>query len=357
MIIDLKEFFSTLFLSFGLSSSITSVIWALLSLVVLGLSAAIGVLVLVWLERKISAEVQQRIGPEYAGSFGFLQPLIDGLKLFLKENFFPRNSKQFLYRLGPVIVLLPSFLSFLIIPLSKATLLTDNQSGIFLWLAVASIAPIGLLVSGYAANNKYSFLGALRATSQTISYELPLTFATLALCVIAEGLNVFDIIQSQAKFGILSWNIWRQPIGFATFFLSALAESERLPFDLPEAEEELVAGYQTEYTGITFGLFFVASYVNVLLFSFFITVFYLGGWVPPINKIFFIDQPQLQVLFNVVSIFLTLLKVYSVVFVIILIRWTVPRIRIDQLLNLGWKFLLPLSLGNLFLTATFHFLA
>ena len=130
-----------------------------------------------------------------------------------------------------------------------------------------------------------------------------------------------------------------------------------MPFDLPEAEEELVAGYQTEYTGITFGLFFVASYVNVLLFSFFITVFYLGGWVPPINKIFFIDQPQLQVLFNVVSIFLTLLKVYSVVFVIILIRWTVPRIRIDQLLNLGWKFLLPLSLGNLFLTATFHFLA
>nr|UCU06659.1 NADH-plastoquinone oxidoreductase subunit 1 [Ziziphus hajarensis] len=228
----------------------------------------------------------------------------------------------------------------------------------FLWIAISSIAPIGLLMSGYGSNNKYSFLGGLRAAAQSISYEIPLTLCVLSISLLSNSSSTVDIVEAQSKYGFWGWNLWRQPIGFIVFLISSLAECERLPFDLPEAEEELVAGYQTEYSGIKFGLFYVASYLNLLVSSLFVTVLYLGGWnisIPYIfvSELFEINQ-RYEVFGATIGIFITLAKTYLFLFIPIATRWTLPRLRMDQLLNLGWKFLLPISLGNLLLTTSFQ---
>jgi NAD(P)H-quinone oxidoreductase subunit 1 len=227
-----------------------------------------------------------------------------------------------------------------------------------LWIAFSSIAPIGLLMSGYASNNKYSLLGGLRAAAQSISYEIPLSLSVIAVVMMSNSLSTIDIVDQQSTLGILSWNIWRQPLGFLIFWICALAECERLPFDLPEAEEELVAGYQTEYSGMKFALFYLGSYVNLVLSALIFAVLYLGGWNFPIP----IDRlaswlgvseanSWLQIITASLGIGMTVLKAYFLVFLAVLVRWTVPRVRIDQLLNLGWKFLLPVGLANLLLTA------
>nr|YP_009033647.1 subunit 1 of NADH-plastoquinone oxidoreductase [Klebsormidium flaccidum]YP_009033675.1 subunit 1 of NADH-plastoquinone oxidoreductase [Klebsormidium flaccidum]AHZ11030.1 subunit 1 of NADH-plastoquinone oxidoreductase [Klebsormidium flaccidum]AHZ11058.1 subunit 1 of NADH-plastoquinone oxidoreductase [Klebsormidium flaccidum] len=333
------------------------VIGLIVGILFLLLGATLGVLVVVWLERKVSAGVQQRVGPEFAGPLGLLQALADGLKLLLKEAVHPSRADERLFRLGPAMVVVPVFLSYLIIPFGPGMMLEDLGVGVLFWISVSSIAPLGLLMSGYASNNKFSFLGGLRAAAQSISYEIPLALSVLAVCLLSSSLNTSDIVEAQSGFGVLSWNIWRQPIGFILFLISSLAECERLPFDLPEAEEELVAGYQTEYTGIQFGLFYVGSYVNLLASALFVTVLYLGGWGLPLPGVVERIVPAglqgslLQALVGFIGLFATLLKAYCFLFFAILTRWTLPRVRIDQLLDLGWKFLLPVSLGNLLLTA------
>jgi len=230
--------------------------------------------------------------------------------------------------------------------------------GIFLWISLSSIQPIGLLMSGYASNNKYSLLGGLRAAAQSISYEIPLALAVLAVVMMSNSLSTVAIVDQQSGAGILSWNIWRQPVGFLVFWICALAECERLPFDLPEAEEELVAGYQTEYAGMKFALFYLGSYINLVLSALLVTVLYLGGWGFPLPVEWLasllgqnIDAPLVQVVSATLGIVMTVLKAYLLVFTAILLRWTVPRVRIDQLLDFGWKFLLPISLVNLLATA------
>ena len=319
--------------------------------------ATLGVLVVVWLERKVSAGVQQRVGPEFAGPLGLLQALADGLKLLFKEVVHPSREDKRLFQLGPAVVVVPVFLSYNIIPFGPGMMLEDLGVGVLFWISVSSIAPLGLLMSGYASNNKFSFLGGLRAAAQSISYEIPLALSVLAVCLLSSSLNTSDIVEAQSSFGLLSWNVWRQPIGFIVFLISSLAECERLPFDLPEAEEELVAGYQTEYTGIQFGLFYVGSYVNLLASSLLVTVLYLGGWGLPLPGVMErmvtvgLQGPFLQALVGLTGLLATLLKAYCFLFFAILTRWTLPRVRIDQLLDLGWKFLLPVSLGNLLLTA------
>nr|WKT07471.1 subunit 1 of NADH-plastoquinone oxidoreductase [Klebsormidium nitens]WKT07472.1 subunit 1 of NADH-plastoquinone oxidoreductase [Klebsormidium nitens] len=333
------------------------VIGLIVGILFLLLGATLGVLVVVWLERKVSAGVQQRVGPEFAGPLGLLQALADGLKLLLKEAVHPSRADERLFRLGPAMVVVPVFLSYLIIPFGPGMMLEDLGVGVLFWISVSSIAPLGLLMSGYASNNKFSFLGGLRAAAQSISYEIPLALSVLAVCLLSSSLNTSDIVEAQSGFGVLSWNVWRQPIGFILFLISSLAECERLPFDLPEAEEELVAGYQTEYTGIQFGLFYVGSYVNLLASSLFVTVLYLGGWGLPLPGVVERIVPVglqgslLPALVGFIGLFATLLKAYCFLFFAILTRWTLPRVRIDQLLDLGWKFLLPVSLGNLLLTA------
>lgn len=361
MAIDLKKFFINSLESLGISESIAKLIWIPIPILFILVVSVIGVLIIVWLERKISASVQQRIGPEFAGPLGLLQALADGLKLAFKEEIRPFRADQILFTLGPCLVLSPVLLSYSILPFGENLIVANLSIGVFLWLALSSIAPIGLLMSGYGSNNKYSFLGGLRAAAQSISYEIPLGLSVLAICLISDSLNSINIVEKQTALGILSWNIWRQPIGFIIFLISALAECERLPFDLPEAEEELVAGYQTEYSGIKFGLFYIGSYVNLLLSALFVSVLYLGGWgfIFPISKevlasldLPFINESQIEILLATLGIFVTLGKAYVFLFFAILTRWTFPRVRIDQLLNLGWKFLLPISLGNLLLTAS-----
>nr|YP_010631816.1 NADH dehydrogenase subunit A [Costus barbatus]YP_010631904.1 NADH dehydrogenase subunit A [Costus dubius]YP_010631992.1 NADH dehydrogenase subunit A [Costus beckii]YP_010632080.1 NADH dehydrogenase subunit A [Costus woodsonii]WBP61594.1 NADH dehydrogenase subunit A [Costus barbatus]WBP61858.1 NADH dehydrogenase subunit A [Costus dubius]WBP62034.1 NADH dehydrogenase subunit A [Costus beckii]WBP62122.1 NADH dehydrogenase subunit A [Costus woodsonii] len=341
--------------SFSTSESLKEVyglIWIFVPILTLILGITIGVLVIVWLEREISAAIQQRIGPEYAGPLGILQALADGTKLVFKEDLLPSRGNVRLFSIGPSIVVISILLSYLVIPFGYRLVLADLSIGVSLWIAISSIAPIGLLMSGYGSNNKYSFSGGLRAAAQSISYEIPLT-----LCVLSISLRVIrDIVETQFKYGFWGWNLWRQPIGFLIFIISSLAECERLPFDLPEAEEELVAGYQTEYSGIRFGLFYLASYLNLLVSSLFVTVLYLGGWnfsIPYISVPELFEIKKIAGVFGMtIGIFITLAKAYLFLFISITTRWTLPRMRMDQLLNLGWKFLLPISLGNLLLTTS-----
>nr|QIS91806.1 NADH dehydrogenase subunit 1 [Boholia nematostylis] len=337
------------------------IIWILIPIFTLVLGITIGVLVIVWLEREISAGIQQRIGPEYAGPLGILQALADGTKLLFKENLLPSRGDAHLFSIGPSIAVISILLSYSVIPFGYRLVLADLTIGVFLWIAISSIAPIGLLMSGYGSNNKYSFLGGLRAAAQSISYEIPLTLCVLSISLLSNSSSTVDIVEAQSKYGFWGWNLWRQPIGFIIFLISSLAECERLPFDLPEAEEELVAGYQTEYSGIKFGLFYVASYLNLLVSSLFVTVLYLGGWnlsIPYIvlPEIFDINKAG-KVFGPAIGIFITLAKTYLFLFIPIATRWTLPRLRMDQLLNLGWKFLLPISLGNLLLTTSSQLLS
>nr|YP_010724151.1 NADH dehydrogenase subunit A [Libertia pulchella]WDW31278.1 NADH dehydrogenase subunit A [Libertia pulchella] len=345
--------------SFSRSESLKEVyglIWILAPILTLILGVTMGVLVIVWLEREISAAIQQRIGPEYAGPLGILQALADGTKLLFKEDLLPSRGDIRLFSVGPSIAVISILLSYLVIPFGYRLVLADLSIGVSLWIAISSIAPIGLLMSGYGSNNKYSFSGGLRAAAQSISYEIPLTLCVLSISLLSNSSSTVDIVEAQSKYGFWGWNLWRQPIGFIVFIISALAECERLPFDLPEAEEELVAGYQTEYSGIKYGLFYLASYLNLLVSSLFSTVLYLGGWnfsIPYISILELFDIYKISGVFGMtIGIFITLAKAYFFLFISITTRWTLPRMRMDQLLNLGWKFLLPISLGNLLLTTS-----
>jgi NAD(P)H-quinone oxidoreductase subunit 1 len=356
--IDLQGSFIESLKELGLSDGLAKALWIPLPSFLMIIGATVGVLVVVWLERKISAAAQQRIGPEYAGPLGVLQPVADGIKLVFKEDIVPAKADPWLFTLGPVLVMLPVFVSYLIVPFGQNLIITDLNVGIFLWIVLSSIAPIGLLMSGYASNNKYALLGGLRAAAQSISYEIPLALSVLAVVMMSNSLSTIDIVQQQSGYGILGWNIWRQPVGFVVFWISALAECERLPFDLPEAEEELVAGYQTEYAGMKFGLFYLGSYVNLVLSALVVAILYLGGWEFPISIDALagwlgVDENTawLEIITASLGITMTVLKAYFLIFIAILLRWTVPRVRIDQLLDLGWKFLLPVSLVNLLLTA------
>ncbi|RZC63930.1 hypothetical protein C5167_025677 [Papaver somniferum] len=307
MIIDTKEL-QAINSFFRLKSlkGVYGLIWLLVPIFTPVLGITIRILVIVWLERKISAAVQQRIGPEYAGPLGILQALADGIKLLFKEDLLPSRWDILLFSLGPSIAVISILLSYSLIPFGYRLVLAD-------------------LSIGYGSNNKYSFLGGVRAAAQSISYEIPLT-----PCVS----STVDIVEAQSKYGFWGWNLWRQPIGFAVFVISSLAECERLPFDLPEAEEELVAGYQTEYS-----------------------VLYLGGWNLSLPYIFLphFEISEVGGVFGMtIGIFITLAKAYLFLFIPITTRWTLPRMRMDQLLNLGWKFLLPICLGNLLLTTSFQ---
>jgi NAD(P)H-quinone oxidoreductase subunit 1 len=356
--IDLQGTFIKSLMDLGLPAGTAKAIWMPLPMILMLIGATVGVLVCVWLERKISAAAQQRIGPEYIGPLGLLAPVADGLKLVFKEDIVPGKADPWLFTLGPIIVVLPVFLSYLIVPFGQNIVITNVGTGIFLWIALSSIQPIGLLMAGYASNNKYSLLGGLRAAAQSISYEIPLALSVLAIVMMSNSLSTVDIVNQQSGYGILGWNIWRQPVGFLIFWIAALAECERMPFDLPEAEEEIVAGYQTEYSGMKFALFYLSSYVNLVLSSLLVAVLYLGGWDFPIPINIIASwlgiseaNPVLQVVAASLGILMTVIKAYFLVFIAILLRWTVPRVRIDQLLDLGWKFLLPVGLVNLLLTA------
>ncbi|MBF2073168.1 MAG: NADH-quinone oxidoreductase subunit NuoH [Synechococcales cyanobacterium C42_A2020_086] len=356
--IDLQASFVQALTDLGLPTGAAKAIWIPLPMVLMVAAVTVLALVATWMERKISAAAQQRIGPEYMGPFGMMVPAADVLKLLFKENVSPAKTDPWLFALAPLLVFIPIFLSYLIVPFGQRIVITDLSVGVFLWISLSSIAPIGLLMAGYSSNNKYSLLGGLRAAAQSISYEIPLALSVLAIAMMSNSLSTIDIVEQQSGYGILSWNVWRQPVGFIIFWIAALAEAERLPFDLPEAEEELVAGYQTEYGAVKFMMLYAGSYANLVLSALMVAVLYLGGWESPIPVGMLADllgvsetTPWLQLITGSLGIIMTLFKAYLMLFLAVLLRWTVPRVRIDQLLDLGWKFLLPISLVNLLLTA------
>ena len=301
-----------------------------------------------YFERKILGFMQDRLGPMEVGPYGLLQPIADGLKLFFKEDIIPSKANKLIFSIAPIITLVPALIGFAVIPYGKNSLtlfgititpfITDINIGILYILAFSSIGAYGILLGGWASNNKYSLLGGLRAAAQVISYELSLGMAIVSVILMSGSLSMVRIAEAQSG-GIHHWFIWPGFVAFVIYLISGVAETNRLPFDLPEAESELVAGFFTEYTGMRFAFFFLAEYANMILVSCIAVVLFLGGWNAPFPFLEFIPP-----------LFWFVIKVYGILFFFIWIRGTLPRLRYDQLMRFGWKFMIPLALINILIT-------
>ncbi len=305
-----------------------------------------------WAERKLSAVMQDRVGPNRAGPFGLLQPLADGIKMFTKEEVIPSGSNRFLFIIGPGIAMLTALITGAVIPwggdlsiggTSYPLQITDINIGVLYLFGVISIGVYGIMIGGWASNNKYSLLGALRASSQMISYEIAMGFSLIALIMMTGTLSLREIVaQQDAGFA----NVLYQPLAFLIFLICAFAETNRAPFDLPECETELIGGFHTEYSSMKLGLFLFAEYINMFISSAILVSFFWGGYNFPF-------QHELGLSENALAIAQTAVffgKVFCFIFLFMWVRWTLPRFRYDQLMNLGWKILLPLSLLNIFIT-------
>jgi NADH-quinone oxidoreductase subunit H len=303
-------------------------------------------------ERKVAAFIQDRVGPDRAGPFGILQPLADGIKMFMKEELIPSASNKALFIIGPGVVMLTASMSGVVIPwgpslqingTSYPLQITDLNIGILYLFGVISLGVYGIMIGGWASNNKFSLLGALRASSQMISYEIAMGLSIIALVMTTGTLSLGEIAAQQNGW---HWNILIQPLGCLIFIICAFAETNRAPFDLPECETELVGGYHTEYSSMKLGFFLFAEYINMFISSAVIATFYFGGYnMPFIGR--FVQDPNWLAILGVVFMFA---KVFFFIFFFMWVRWTLPRFRYDQLMNLGWKILIPLSILNLLLT-------
>lgn len=308
---------------------------------------------LIYIERKLAAFIQDRVGPNRVGPYGLLQPIADGLKFLLKEDVIPAHVDKFLFILSPAISVFTTLLAFSVVPFGAA-----SKDGIFPWIvapnvdlgivfifAVSSLAVYGVILGGWASNNKYSALGSLRASAQVISYEIPLGMSVLGIALLGGTLNLEKVIGVQAT-GLDGWNFWYQPLACLIFFIAALAESNRLPFDLSECEQELIGGYHTEYSALKFALFFLAEYTHLITISFLTVILYFGGWHFP----WFATAASNYTGAEFVKFGVLLAKVMTVIILIMFIRWTIPRFRFDQLMGLAWRVLIPLSTANVVLT-------
>lgn len=303
-------------------------------------------------ERKVAAFLQDRVGPDRAGPFGLLQPIADGVKMFLKEEIIPNASDKFLFIIGPCIFMMTALMTSAVIPWGKSfnfgghefsLQVADLNVGILYIFAVVSIGGYGIMIGGWASNNKFALLGALRASSQMISYELSMGMAIIALLLFNNSLNLRDIVDGQ-QHG--HWNVFYQPLGFLIFLVCAFAECNRAPFDLPESESELIGGYHTEFSSMKLGLFLFAEYINMFISSAIIASLYFGGYHFP-----GIDSLDLsQNVAAIVSVAVLFAKIIFFIFFFMWVRWTLPRFRYDQLMRLGWMVLIPLSIINVLLT-------
>lgn len=301
----------------------------ILKILILILPLLIAVAYFTLAERKILSSIQRRKGPNVVGTFGLLQPLADGLKLFVKETILPSNCDVILFILAPILSFFLSLLSWVVIPFGNGMFYTELNIGILYLFAVSSLGVYGIIIAGWSSNSKYSFLGALRSAAQMVSYELTIGFSILSVVVCAQSLNLIEIVLAQK-------NVWYCiplfPI-FIIFFISSLAETNRHPFDLPEAEAELVSGYNVEYSAMGFALFFLGEYANMLLMSSLTSILFLGGWLAPLNLTF------------LPSSFWFGIKISFFVILFVLARAILPRYRYDQLMRLGWKVFLPFTIS------------
>lgn len=327
----------------------------LISLIKIALVLAVILLTvanLVYFERKISAFIQNRIGPNRVGPWGLLQAPADVLKLFIKEDIVPALANRFVHTLAPIISITVALCTFAVVPFGSTItifgreiklLIADVNVGILYVLAMTSLGVYGLTLSGWASNNKYSLLGGLRSSAQMISYELSMGLSVVGVIMIAGTVELDRIVELQSGW---AWNMVLTPIGFITFVVASFAETNRLPFDLPEAEPELVGGYHTEYSGMKFGSFFMAEYANMITSSAIIVTLFLGGYQIPYAEHLGLSATWLSIL----QIFAFMVKVAVMLFFTMWVRWTLPRFRYDQLMNIGWKVMLPLGLLNLVVT-------
>jgi len=303
-------------------------------------------------ERKVAAFLQDRIGPNRAGPYGLLQPIADGVKMFMKEEIIPDVSNKFLFILGPCIAMLTACMTSVVIPwstpitingVSYPLQITDINIGILYVFGVVSIGVYGIMIGGWASNNKFSLLGALRASAQMISYEIAMGLSIIALVMMTGTISLGEIAAQQAGW---HWNIFYQPLGFLIFITCAFAECNRTPFDLPECETELVGGYHTEYSSMKLGFYLFAEYVNMFISAAIISTLFFGGYnMPLIGR--FVTDPNILSILGVVFLFG---KIFFFIFFFMWIRWTIPRFRYDQLMHLGWKIFIPLSILNIVLT-------
>jgi len=311
----------------------------------------------VYVERRLAALIQDRLGPNRVGPFGLLQPLADAVKSFLKEDFTPAYVRKAYYWLAPAIVMIPSLLTIAVIPFGsnlgqQRMVIADLNVGILYTFGIVSLGVYGIVLAGYAANSKYPFLGGIRSSAQLISYEIAMGMSVIPIFLLVGSLNLSEVINYQAH-GLFSWIIFKQPLAFVIFVGAAFAETNRLPFDMPESEQELAGGYNVEYSSMKFALFFMGEYANMVAASAMMVTLFLGGWTLPL---FGLDQPATTVLTGLAQIGVFLLKMLSILVVIIWVRWMLPRFRYDQLMNLGWARFLPLALANILLTATWLWL-
>ena len=318
----------------------------------------VSAILLVYAERRLSAFIQNRLGPNRVGPWGLFQGIVDVIKLLLKEDIVPKNANKPVHDLAPIISVAVSLCTFAIIPFGNTIelfgtqvklMIADVNVGILYLLSMTSLGVYGVTLAGWSSNNKYSLLGGLRSSAQLISYELSMGLSIIGVLMVSGTLRLDQIVLHQATYlggWLPAWNIFLQPVAFITFVVAAFAETNRLPFDLPEAEPELVGGYHTEYTGMKFGLFFLAEYANMFTAGAVITTLFLGGWHLPFAERLGLSPMMLSIL----QILTFCVKLVLVEMFFIIVRWTIPRFRYDQLMKIGWKVMLPLTLANVVLT-------
>jgi NADH-quinone oxidoreductase subunit H len=322
-----------------------SILVILLFLISLGVAAY-----QTYFERKLAAWIQDRVGPDRAGPFGILQPIADGVKMFLKEDFIPAKADKWLFIIGPGISMFTALITSSVIPWGTnlnlfgrdiSLQVADFNIGILFVFGVVSIGVYGIMIGGWASNNKYSLYGAIRASSQMISYELAMGISAITIVMMSGSLSLNDIVQSQHG---MNWNIFYQPVAFFIFFITSMAELNRAPFDLPECESELIGGYHTEYSSMKLGLYLFSEYTSMFVSSAIMAILFFGGYNFPGMDAFSGN------LLAILSIAAFALKIFLFIFVIMWIRWTIPRFRFDQLMHLGWKVLIPAAIVNMLVT-------
>ncbi len=318
----------------GLSATTTELITTAVWTLVVILFVLINLIILVWLERKFGAFFQMRRGPNRLGPAGFLQFPVDIVKVLGKEDLIPAAADKPVFKIASICAFITSITAMAVIPFSPGVVLEDLNIGIFYFIAIGSTATLSLLMGGFSSNNKYSLIGGMRTVAQMISYEIPMVFSLLGVVMLAGSLRLTDIVEAQKNV----WFIIPQCIAFVIYFIATIAETNRGPFDLAEGEQELVAGYFTEYSGIRWAVFFIAEYGNLVAVSSIATIMFLGGWNAPFGLTFL--PPFLWFM----------IKVYCMIYLFMWVKWTFPRIRIDHLMHFGWKFLIPVSLANILVT-------
>lgn len=316
--------------------SIAAIVWIVIKIAIVVTVTMLHVAYAVYFERKVIGHMQARLGPMRVGPHGLLQPIADFVKLFFKEDIVPSNADKPIFLIAPVISVVAALASLAVIPLWETFAIANINIGILYILALSSVGAYGIILAGWSSNSKYSFLGALRSSAQVISYEIAMGLSLVGIIMLAGSTNLIDIVNAQSKYPF----ILTQPVAFFVFLMAAIAETNRAPFDLPEAETELVAGYFTEYSGMRFGLFFVAEYVGMFIMSAIAAICFLGGW----------KGPHFWIFSHVPNIVWFLLKVYALIFFYYWLRATLPRYRYDQLMSLGWKLFIPLTLANIAVT-------